>query len=97
MTMHLTRTHQNRWIARLPRSRASAGIITRLNPGEAPSVFRAEARTPFSDERRLLQGSDTLEIAFARIIASHTRAGAATNITPEADEMEPGSESEQAA
>ncbi|MWV51502.1 hypothetical protein GRS96_19750 (plasmid) [Rathayibacter sp. VKM Ac-2803] len=74
MTLHLTRTHQNRWIARRPRSRSIAGIITLLNPGQVPPVFRAEARTPFTDERRLLQDSNTLEIAFARTIASHIRA-----------------------
>lgn len=74
MTLHLTRTHQNRWIARRSRGRAIAGVITLLNPGQVPAVFRAEARTPFTDDRRLLQDSDALEIAFARIIASHIRA-----------------------
>jgi hypothetical protein len=91
MTLHLTRTHQNRWIARRPRSRAVTGIITLVSPGQGPVVFRAEARSPFTDERRLLQDSDTLEIAFARIIAAHTRATRPASFlggTADADETE---------
>ncbi|MDY0914520.1 hypothetical protein [Rathayibacter festucae] len=92
--MHLTRTHQNRWIARLPRSHATTGIITWINPGETPAVFRTEARTPFTDERRLLQDSDTLEIAFARIIAAHARS---TTHGPTSFNADSADEAEQAA
>lgn len=89
--MQLFRTHQNRWVARERRTGPTVGMITRIDTDHPLPIYRAEARPPGTDERRLLHDSDALEIAFARIIAALVRAQAERSATGD-DGAEPDNE-----
>lgn len=72
--MLLRRTHENRWIARHYRHAPAVGRITRMNAAGQSACFRTEAWLAGHDERILLRDTDALEIAFALLLASTTRA-----------------------
>ena len=71
--MILLRTHSNRWIARARRTGVVHGLITFADDLPQP-VFRTLRLDAATGERVLLRDTDTLEVAFAVLIAAVERA-----------------------
>lgn len=67
--MILMGTHANRWVARKSRLRPVSGVITRVGGPGHGAVFRTYALTAEPAERVLLRDADSLEVAFALLLA----------------------------
>ncbi len=71
--MILQRTHANRWVARRSRRQPAKGVITRIgSAGQA--VYKTYALTDDASERLILRDATSLEVAFALLLAHHSRA-----------------------
>ncbi len=68
----LQRTHANRWVARRSRRQPVRGVITRVGPAGS-AVYKTYALTQDPAERLLLRDATSLEVAFALLLAHHTR------------------------
>jgi hypothetical protein len=66
-------THANRWVARRSRRQPVRGVITRVGPAGS-AVYKTYALTLDPAERLLLRDATSLEVAFALLLAHHTRA-----------------------
>ncbi|SMH44537.1 hypothetical protein SAMN06295885_2381 [Rathayibacter oskolensis] len=88
--MILLRTHSNRWIARARRAGVALGLITFAADLPRP-VFKTVRLEVETGERILLRDSDSLEEAFAVLIAGVERARLAAEQAP-ADETIPAAE-----
>ncbi|MWV48886.1 hypothetical protein GRS96_06290 [Rathayibacter sp. VKM Ac-2803] len=82
--MILLRTHSNRWVARARRAGVALGLITLAAELSRP-VYKTVRLDIESGERILLRDSDSLEEAFAVLIAGVERARLAAEL-PAADE-----------
>jgi hypothetical protein len=82
--MILLRTHSNRWIARARRTGVVHGLITFADDLPQP-VFRTLRLDTATGERVLLRDTDTLEVAFAVLIAAVERVRLAEVAAPAED------------
>lgn len=82
--MILLRTHSNRWIARARRTGIALGLITFAADLPRP-VFKTVRLDTSSGERILLRDSDSLEEAFAVLIAGVERSRLAAEQPRSAD------------
>ncbi|ROQ60677.1 hypothetical protein EDF36_1823 [Rathayibacter sp. PhB152] len=85
--MILLRTHSNRWIARARRTGVVHGLITFADDLPQP-VFRTLRLDAATGERVLLRDTDTLEVAFAVLIAAVERARLADVAAPAEDDVD---------
>lgn len=93
--MILLRTHSNRWVARARRTSAVLGLITLVEEQPRP-VFTTVRLDLESGERVLLRDTETLEEAFAVLLAGIERARlAAESDRDEEPEPEPEPHEEQ--
>jgi hypothetical protein len=89
--MILLRTHSNRWIARARRTGVVHGLITFADDLPQP-VFRTLRLDAATGERVLLRDTDTLEVAFAVLIAAVERARLAEVAAPVKNESDPAAQ-----
>lgn len=89
--MILLRTHSNRWIARARRTGVVHGLITFADDLPQP-VFRTLRLDAATGERVLLRDTDTLEVAFAVLIAAVERARLAEVAAPVQDDADPAAQ-----
>ncbi|QHC57722.1 hypothetical protein [Rathayibacter sp. VKM Ac-2760] len=89
--MILLRTHSNRWVARARRTGVVVGLITLAADLPHP-VFRTVRLDGPSGERVLLRDTDTLEVAFAVLIAAVERARLAEVAAPAQNESDPAAQ-----
>ncbi|NQX16455.1 hypothetical protein [Rathayibacter sp. VKM Ac-2857] len=85
--MILLRTHSNRWIARARRTGVVHGLITFADDLPQP-VFRTLRLDTATGERVLLRDTDTLEVAFAVLIAAVERVRLAEVAAPAEDDAD---------
>ncbi|QHC65703.1 hypothetical protein GSU68_03300 [Rathayibacter sp. VKM Ac-2759] len=79
--MILLRTHSNRWIARARRTGVALGLITFAADLPRP-VYKTVRLDVESGERVLLRDADSLEEAFAVLIAGVERSRLAGELEP---------------
>ncbi|WKK70519.1 hypothetical protein Q0F99_11685 [Rathayibacter oskolensis] len=79
--MILLRTHSNRWIARARRTGVALGLITFAADLPRP-VYKTVRLDVESGERVLLRDADSLEEAFAVLIAGVERSRLAAELEP---------------